>query len=146
MREKILSELVCAMKAKDKERLSVLRMVKGSMQMEELDKKRELDDTEITVLLGKQIKTRKDSVVEFNKGNREDLIEKTEVEIRILEEYMPTQMSEEDIRQKVVEVFEWVKPESAKDMGKIMKELTSLKGKADMSLVGKIVKETLEEV
>lgn len=143
MREKLLKELVEAMKSKDKERLSVLRMVKGAMQMEELDKKRELDDTEVTVLLGKQIKTRKDSVLEFEKAGREDLKEKTESEIKILEEYMPSQMTEEEINKKLDEVFELVKPESVKDMGKIMKELTALKGKADMGLVNKLVKERL---
>lgn len=143
MREKILNDLVSAMKAKDKERLSVLRMVKGAMQMEELDKKRNLDDTEVTVLLGKQIKTRKDSITEFEKAGRMDLKEKTESEVKILEEYMPVQMTEEEINKKLDEVFELVKPESSKDMGKIMKELSSLKGKADMGLVNKLVKERL---
>lgn len=143
MREKILNDLVNAMKAKDKERLSVLRMVKGAMQMEELDKKRNLDDTEVTVLLGKQIKTRKDSITEFEKAGRMDLKEKTESEVKILEEYMPVQMTEEEINKKLDEVFELVKPESSKDMGKIMKELSSLKGKADMGLVNKLVKERL---
>lgn len=143
MRDKILTDLVSAMKAKDKERLSVLRMVKGAMQMEELDKKRNLDDTEVTVLLGKQIKTRKDSIVEFEKAGRIDLKEQTESEVKILEEYMPVQMTEEEINKKLDEVFELVKPESSKDMGKIMKELSSLKGKADMGLVNKLVKERL---
>lgn len=143
MRDKILKELVEAMKSKDKERLSVLRMVKGAMQMEELDKKRNLDDTEVTVLLGKQIKTRKDSIVEFEKAGRIDLKEQTESEVKILEEYMPVQMTEEEINKKLDEVFELVKPESVKDMGKIMKELTCLKGKADMGIVNKLVKERL---
>lgn len=143
MRDKILTDLVSAMKAKDKERLSVLRMVKGAMQMEELDKKRNLDDTEVTVLLGKQIKTRKDSVLEFEKAGRIDLKEQTESEVKILEEYIPVQMTEEEINKKLDEVFELVKPESSKDMGKIMKELSSLKGKADMGLVNKLVKERL---
>ncbi|MDD3341106.1 MAG: GatB/YqeY domain-containing protein [Bacilli bacterium] len=143
MREKILKDLVGAMKAKDKNRLSVLRMVKGAMQLEELDKKKELTDTEMAVLVGKQIKTRKDSIEEFKKGNREDLIEQTQSEITVLEEYMPEQMSKEDITKKVEEVFELVKPEGQKDIGKIMKELASLKGKADMAFVNQIVKEKL---
>lgn len=141
MREKILKDLVIAMKNKDKERLSVIRMVKGSMQLEELEKKKELDDTEMTLLIGKQIKTRKDSVLEFEKAGREDLASKTNGEIAILEEYMPVQMSEEEILKKVEEVIEEVKPESNKEMGKVMKELACLKGKADMGLVSKIVKE-----
>lgn len=141
MRERILKDLVTAMKEKDKERLSVIRMIKGAMQLEEIEKKKELDDTEMTVLIGKQIKMRKDSILEFDKAGREDLASKTRKEIDILEEYMPVQMTEEEINIKVEEVIQKVNPESAKEMGKVMKELSSLKGKADMSLVSKIVKE-----
>lgn len=143
MREKILKDLVGAMKAKDKNRLSVLRMVKGAMQIEELDKKRELDDTEMAVLLGKQIKSRKDSIIEFEKGNRDDLIQNTQAEVAVLEEYMPKQLTEEEIIKEVDKVLELVKPESQKDMGKVMKELAGLKGKADMSLVNKMVREKM---
>ncbi len=146
MRERILKDLVSAMKDKDKERLSVLRMVKGAMQMEELDKKKELDDTEMTLLLGKQIKTRRDSLAEFEKANRQDLMDSTAAEIIILEEYMPIQMSAEEIALKVDEVIKLVQPTNEKDAGKIMKELSCLKGKADMSLVNKIVKEKLSKI
>lgn len=143
MRDKILQDLVGAMKEKDKERLSVLRMVKGAMQLEELEKKQNLTDTEMAVLLGKQIKSRKDSISEFAKGNRTDLIEQTEKEIVILEEYMPKQLSEQEIQVEVEKAIALVKPESMKDMGKVMKELASLKGKADMSIVNQIVREKM---
>ena len=146
MREKILKDIVCAMKEKDKETLSVLRMVKGAMQLEELEKKKELDDTEMTVLLQKQIKTRKDSIIEFEKGSRNDLIESTQKEIDILEKYMPVQLTKEEIEKEVETVFEKVKPESEKDIGKVMKELSFLKGKADMSTVNKIVREKLQNI
>jgi Uncharacterized conserved protein len=143
MREKILKDIVTAMKEKDKETLSVLRMVKGAMQMEELDKKKELDDTEMTLLLGKQIKTRKDSVKEFEKAGRTDLSEKTNEEIKILDKYMPVQMTDEEINKKLDKIFEEVKPVGMKDLGNVMKNLSSLKGKADMALVNKLVKERL---
>ena len=146
MREKILSDIIVAMKAKDKETLSVLRMVKGAIQLAELDKKANLDDTEMTGLLSKQIKTRKDSIEEFKKGSREDLIEKTEAEIVILNKYMPVLLSEDEIKIKVDEVFELVKPESQRDIGKVMGQLSSLKGKADMGLVSKIVKEKMGNI
>lgn len=146
MRDTILKDLVAAMKEKNKEKLAVLRMVKGAMQLEELDKKKELDDTEMTVLIGKQIKTRKDSLSEFEKAGREDLAAATSSEIQILEAYMPVQMSEEEIVAKVNVAIENVKPEGPKDMGKIMKELASLKGKADMSLVNQIVKEKINSL
>ena len=91
MRERILKDLVTAMKEKDKEKLAVLRMVKGAMQLEEINKKEELKDDEVIAVLAKQIKTRKESIVEFQKGNRNDLVEQTEKEIEILETYMPEQ-------------------------------------------------------
>ena len=84
MRERILSDLISAMKNKDKDKLSVLRMVKGAMQLEEINVKHELNDEEVVRIISKQIKTRKDSIVEFEKGNRQDLIEATTNEIKIL--------------------------------------------------------------
>lgn len=146
MRERILSDIVVAMKEKDKETLAVLRMVKGAMQLAELDKKANLDEVEMTSLISKQIKTRKDSIEEFKKGSREDLISKTEEEIAILNKYMPELLSEEEIKAKVEEVFNIVKPESPKDMGKIMGQLASLKGSADMGLVSKVVKERMSNI
>lgn len=146
MREKIFSDIVCAMKEKDKEKLSVLRMVKGAIQLEELEKKKELDDMEMTVLMQKQIKTRKDSILEFEKGAREDLIQKTQKEIDILSLYMPKQLTEEEIEKEVSNAISVVKPESSKDMGKIMKELSFLKGKADMTVVSKLVREKLQNL
>ena len=144
MRKKILNDLVAAMKNKDKEKLGVLRMVKVAMQLEEINKKRELNDDEVISVIAKQIKTRKESIVEFEKANRQELITQTQLEIDILNSYMPEQMSEEEINKVIVEVFSKVQPESIKDLGKVMKEITPLvKGKADMSLVNKLIKEKL---
>ena len=144
MRERILTDLVSAMKSKDKEKLSVLRMVKGAMQLEEINVKHELNDDEVIKIISKQIKTRKDSIVEFEKGNRADLIESTTNEIKILEEYMPEQMTEEEISKVIDKVFAEVNPNGPKDMGKIMSSISPLvKGKADMGLVNKMIKERL---
>ena len=144
MRNQILEDLKTAMKNQDKERLSVIRMVKGSIQMSELNKKHELSDEEVIDVITKEIKSRKDSINEFKKGGREDLIKKTESEIEILSEYLPKQLTEDELNQIIEEVFNEVKPESSKDMGKIMKTLTpKVKGKADMGLVSKIVKEKI---
>ena len=142
MRETILKDIIEAMKAKDKEKLAVLRMVKGAMQLEEINVKHELDDVEMTQILSKQIKTRKDSITEFEKGGRQDLIEQVKKEIEILEVYMPEQMNEEEISKKVLEIFAEVNPTGPSDMGKIMGKAAPLfKGKADMGLVNKIIKE-----
>lgn len=144
MRERILTDLISAMKSKDKERLAVLRMVKGAMQLEEINIKRELNDDEVIRIISKQIKTRKDSITEFEKGNRNDLIDATNKEIEILNEYMPVQMTEEEISKVIDEVFAEIRPESPKDMGKIMGAISPLvKGKADMGLVNKMIKERL---
>ena len=146
MRNQILEDLKTAMKTQDKVRLSVIRMVKGAIQMSELNKKHELSDEEVIEVISKEIKSRKDSINEFKKGGREDLVEKTKSEIDILSEYLPKQLTEEELNEIIDKVFEEVKPESSKDMGKVMKELKpQVNGKADMGLVSKIVKEKIEK-
>ena len=146
MREKILEDLKAAMKTQDKEKLAVIRMVKGAMQLEEINQKKELNDEEVIAVIAKQIKTRKESILEFEKGNRNDLIEQANKEIEILNEYMPEQLSEEEIDKEIDKVFIEVNPTSMKDMGVIMGKLKSLTGKADMSLVSKKIKEKLNNL
>ena len=144
MREKLLSDLVAAMKNQDKETLAVLRMVKGAIQLEEINLKHELNDDEVLTVLVKQIKTRKESIVEFEKGNRTDLIEATNKEIEILNKYMPEQLSDEEVNKIIDEAFAEIKPESNKDMGKIMAYVNpKLKGKTDMGKVSQIIKSKL---
>lgn len=147
MREKIFKDIILSMKKQEKEKLIVLRMVKGAIQLEEINKKRELTDNEVVAVISKQIKTRKESINEFEKGNRIDLIEKTTQEINILNEYMPQQLTEQEIETVVVEAFNEINPQSNSDMGKIMKLVTpKLMGKADMSIVSKIVKEKINNL
>ena len=144
MREKIMQDIVAAMKNKEKDVLTVLRMVKGAVQLEEINTKRELNDEEMITVLSRQIKTRKESIAEFEKGNRTDLIEKTQQEIDILSKYLPEQLSEEEVNKIIDEVFATINPTGPSDMGKIMGMLTpKLKGKADMGEVSKKVKSKL---
>lgn len=144
MREKILNDLKEAMKNQEKTKLSVIRMIKGAMQMEELNLKRPLNDEEVIMVISKQIKTRKESIVEFEKGNRQDLIDKTNEEIEILNTYMPEQLNEEEILKVIDEAFKEINPSSPSDMGKIMSFVSpKLRGKADMSFVSKTIKEKL---
>lgn len=146
MRERILNDLKNAMKAQDKEKLMVMRMVKGAMQLEELDKKHELSDDEMIGIIAKQIKTRKESIVEFEKGKRQDLIDKTNNEIKILSEYMPEQLSLEEINKEIDKIFEALKPTKT-DIGKVMGRASGLlKGKADLSVVNKLIKERLNNL
>ena len=146
MKDKILKDMTLAMKSQDKLKLSVLRMVKGAIQLEEINKKSELSDEDVIGVLAKQIKTRKESIVEFEKGNRFDLIEQTNMEIAILNEYMPAQLSEAEVNKIIDDAFIKVNPTSQSDMGKIMGIITPLlKGKADMSSVSRKVKEKLSK-
>lgn len=132
------------MKEKDSFSLGVVRMVKGAIQLESISKKKELTDEEIISVISKQIKMRKDSIVEFEKGNRQDLVEQNKKEIEILNKYMPEQLSMEEINKIIDEVFLLIKPTSSKEQGLIMKEITpKLKGRADMSLVSGIIKDRL---
>ncbi len=147
MREKILEDLKSAMKAQDKEKLSVVRMVKGAIQMEELNKKHQLSDDEVISIIAKQIKSRKEAIIEFEKANRTDLINQNQKEIEILNTYMPKQLSEEEIIKVIDEAFSKINPTSERDMGKIIGSISPiLKGKADMSLVSKMVKEKLNNL
>ena len=144
MREQILKDLVAAMKNQDKEKLLVIRSVKSAMQLEEINLKRNLNDDEVIGVITKQIKTRKDSIVEFEKGNRQDLIEATKKEIEILQSYLPEQLTSEELNKIIDDVFSKVNPTSSKDMGKIMAAVTPLvKGKADMREVSNIIKNKL---
>ncbi len=146
MVEKLKQDMIDAMKSKDRERLTVIRMVKSAMDLEHIDHKREIDDDLLIDVLNKQIKMRRDSIEEFSKAGRTDLVEKTQSEVDILLAYLPKQLSKQEISVEIDKIFEIVQPTSSKDMGKIMKEASSqLKGKADMKLVSEIIKTKLQE-
>ena len=133
------------MKKKEKERLTVIRMVKAAMDQEHIDRKREINDELLIDVVNKQIKMRKDSIAEFDKAGRTDLSEKTQSEVDMLMAYLPEQLSSEEVVKIIDEIFAEVKPEGQKDMGKVMKEATAkLKGKADMKEVSNIIKEKLQ--
>ena len=145
MVEQLEKDMIEAMKAKEKDRLTVIRMVKASLKQEQIDHKKEINDDLLIDVVNKQIKMRKDSIAEFEKGGRNDLIEATQKEIDILLNYLPEQLSTEEVEKIINEIFEEVKPEGQKDMGKVMKEAQAkLKGKADMKEVSSMIKEKLQ--
>ena len=144
MYDKIKSDIVSAMKEKDTLKLQTLRGVKGEIDLAHIDKKVEINDELVTDVLSHQIKTRKESIVEFEKGNREDLVNKTNDEITLLLSYLPEQLSEEELVKLIDEVIAKVNPSSQKDMGLVMKEVNPLvKGKADMKVVSTMIKDKL---
>ena len=143
MNELIATDFKEAMKNGDKFTLSVLRMLKSAIQMEQINKKHELNDEEIIAVIKKQVKVRKDSLLEYEKYNKVELVDSLKQEISVLDKYLPEEMSEEEIEKIISDVFEDLKPTSMKDMGGIMKELNARISNADMSLVSKKVKERL---
>lgn len=139
-------DMKTAMKAKDKETLQVVRMLKASIQNEQIKAGHELNaDDELTVL-SREMKQRRDALSEFVQAGRDDLVEKIKVEIAIVEKYLPKQLTEEEIRQIVSEAIEKVQATSAKEFGKVMGAVMPLvKGKADGNQVNAIVKELLNK-
>lgn len=145
--EIIKSDMIQAMKTKDSFQLGVIRMVKGAIQLEEINKKKELDDSDVIDIISKQIKLRKDAIGEFKKANRDDLVSQNEKEIELLNKYMPKQLTNEEIDKIIEEVFVSVNPTSMKDLGTIMKNITPLlKGKADISAVNSKIREKLSNL
>ena len=144
MYENLKNEIVAAMKEKNMMKVQTLRGVKGNIDLEHINKKIEIDDNLVLDILTREIKTRKESIVEFEKGGRSDLVSKTNEEIKLLETYLPEQLSDSELEKIIDDVFQKVAPTSARDMGLIMKELTPLvKGKADMKEVSLKIKERL---
>ena len=142
--ERINSDMVTCMKEKDSFTLGVIRMVKGAIQLEKINLKRDLNDEEIVAVLAKQVKMRNDSISEFEKANRMDLVEQNQKEISILKKYMPAELSAEEVDQIIDEAFAKINPTSSKDMGLIMREVSpKLKGRYDMGKVNQIIKDKL---
>lgn len=142
--EQLSKDMVEAMKSKDSFTLGVIRMAKGAIQLEAINKKKDLTDEDVVSVIAKQIKMRNDSVNEFTKAGRTDLAEQNKKEIEILNKYMPEQLSSDEVHKIIDEAFAKINPTSNKDMGLIMKEVSpKLKGKADMGMVNAIIKEKL---
>ena len=105
MVEKLDKDMIEAMKSKDKDRLVVIRMVKAALKQEQIDHKKEINDDLLIDVINKQIKMRKDSIIEFEKGNRTDLVEKTQKEINVLMAYLPEQLSTEEVEKIINEIY-----------------------------------------
>ena len=147
MYDKIKDDIVNALKEKDTLKLQTLRGIKGEADLEHINKKIEINDDLLISVITRGIKTRRESIIEFEKGNRNDLISKTQEEIELLQGYLPKQLNDEEINAILDETFNRVNPTSAKDMGLIMKEVSpKLKGKADMSKVSMMIKERLNSI
>lgn len=144
MYNQIENDLKTAMKAADKFKVSVLRMLKSNLQAEKINKKCDLTEAEVISVIKKQVKVRRASKEEYLKYNRQDLADSLEQEIAILKKYLPEELTKEELDAIIDEVFATVKPQSIKDMKKVMQVITPLvSSRADMGDVSKKIKEKL---
>ena len=144
LKEQLTTDMKEAMKSHDKDRLAVIRMVRGAIRQQEIDGQKELSDEDVIAVMSKEIKMRKDSIEEFKKGGREDLIAKTQAEIDVLMPYMPAQLSEDEVRELVKAAVAETGAATPKDMGKVMGALMpKVKGRADGKMVNQLVRAVL---
>ncbi|HTM64402.1 MAG TPA: GatB/YqeY domain-containing protein [Gammaproteobacteria bacterium] len=144
IKDKITEDMKTAMRGQMKERLATIRLILAALKQKEVDERITLTDEHILAILNKMIKQRRESITQFEAGNRPELAAKEMEEIKLIQEYLPAQMSEADIMQAVADAITESGAASAKDMGKVMGLLKAkLAGKADMTVVSAKVKEKL---
>ncbi len=143
--EQVQKDMVEAMRSRDEERLSTLRMMKAALKSKEIEKRAAIDDTEAVQVLGTMVKQRKDSIEQFTKGRRQELAEKEAREITVIETYMPKAASEDEMRAIVAEVVAQITAEKGKptpkDMGLVMKAIMARFGEKGIRADGKLVNE-----
>jgi len=148
LEEKINEDYIKAMKSRDKVRSSTLNFLRAQIKNVLIEKRIDkLEDSDVIIVIKKQVKQRQESIVQYEKGGRQDLAGKESVELTILKEYLPEEMSEQELEGLVTSSIEEVQAESMKDMGKVMKLLTDkVQGRADNKLVSELVKRALSQV
>jgi uncharacterized protein len=144
LKERITEDMKTAMRSGEKDRLAVIRLLQAAIKQREVDERITLDDTQVTAVLEKMIKQRKESVVAFEKGARADLVAKENAEIAILQPYLPAQLSDAELDALIADAISSTGAASIKDMGKVMGIVKSkAAGKADMGAVGARIKAKL---
>jgi len=144
IRDQLTEHMKAAMRAKDKERLGVIRLALAAIKQKEIDERVTLDDSGVLAVLDKMVKQRRESIRQYRDANREDLAEKEEFEINVLQDYLPTALTDDELQQIIAHAIKESGATSVKDMGKLMALLKpQVQGRADMSAVSKIVKEKL---
>jgi hypothetical protein len=144
LKQRINDDVKTAMRSKNKERLGVLRLITAAFKQKEVDERIELDDTMVLAIMDKMSKQIRDSIQQFERAGRDDLAQKEAFELGIIQEYLPAQLTKDEIKQIITESIEATGAESAKDMGKVMGVLKPrLQGRADMRKVSGLVKQQL---
>jgi uncharacterized protein len=144
LRQRVESDMKAAMRAKDKERLGAIRLILAAIKQREIDERVTLADTDILAVLDKMIKQRRDSITQFEQAGRQELADKEAAEVAVIQEYLPTALSENEVDTLIAEAMAASGASSPQDIGKIMGLLKPrLQGRADMSVVSRKVKEKL---
>ncbi|HAE61976.1 MAG TPA: aspartyl-tRNA amidotransferase [Eubacteriaceae bacterium] len=146
LKDRLMSDLKISMREKDNVKKATITMVRAAILQSEKDNKIVLNDEDVLGVIAKQVKQRKDALEEFKKAQREDLMEQTAKELDILMDYLPKQLTEEELKVIVSDAIKEVGATSIKDMGKVMSTvMPKVKGRADGTMINKIVKEILNE-
>ncbi len=141
LKEKLMEDLKDSMKSKDTIKKNTITMVRAAIKQREVDERIELSEDAILDIISKQLKEKRMAIEEFKKGQRQDLVELTEKEIEILLQYLPKQLSEEEVEEIVIETIKEINATSMKDIGIIMKAvMPKVKGRTDGNIVNKIIK------
>lgn len=144
LKEKLLEDMKISMREKNNLRKNVIQMVRAAILQIEKDKGIEVDDNKILEIIAKEVKTRNDSIADFEKGGREDLVNQAREEIAVLAEYLPKQLTKEELKEKLAKIIADLGATSIKDMGAVMKEAKSRIGTAaDGRTINEVVKELL---
>ena len=144
LKEQITEDMKSAMKAREKARLATIRLILSAMKQKEVDERVELTDEHVLTILNKMVKQRRDSITQYEKAGRDDLVSQEQFELDLITHYLPAQLSEEDIQSVVSTTIQEEGASSMKDMGKLMGLLKSkLEGRADMAKVSQLIKAEL---
>ncbi|QBR84659.1 GatB/YqeY domain-containing protein [Legionella israelensis] len=144
IKEQITNDLKDAMRAKDKKKLEALRLITAAIKQIEVDERIEVDDDRLLSILDKMAKQRRESIEQFEKAGREDLVDQEQYELDVISNYLPEPLTEEEIRQLIDETMQQLDAKTMTDMGKVMAQLKpKLQGRADMSEVSKIIRAKL---
>ncbi|KTD14310.1 GatB/YqeY domain-containing protein [Legionella israelensis] len=144
IKEQITNDLKDAMRAKDKKKLEALRLITAAIKQIEVDERIEVDDDRLLSILDKMAKQRRESIEQFEKAGREDLVDQEQYELDVISNYLPEPLTEEEIRQLIDETMQQLDAKTMADMGKVMAQLKpKLQGRADMSEVSKIIRAKL---
>ena len=144
LKSNITEEIKSSLKNGDKDRVSALRLLLSAIKQKEIDSRSELDDQEVIQIITKLAKQRTESINQYSKAGRTDLVQKEELELKILSDYLPSQLNDKEVKKVVEETLKEIGCKDKSEMGKVMGIMTKkLKGKADMGKVSKLVKEKL---